>query len=70
MSREKPNIDTAEYRGSAVKLANESDQTVAQLAKELRFNVNTPHTWIAKSICYGKPPSVIDAIWLSPKPEP
>ena len=48
MSREKPNTYTAEFRESAVKLANESDQSVAQMAKELGINVNTLHTWIAK----------------------
>jgi len=48
MSREKPNTYTAEFRESAVKLANESNQSVAQVAKELGINVNTLHTWIAK----------------------
>jgi transposase len=48
MSREKPNIYTAEFRESSVKLANESNQSVAQVAKELGINVNTLHTWIAK----------------------
>lgn len=48
MSREKPNTYTAEFRESAIKLANESDQSVAQVAKELGINVNTLHTWIAK----------------------
>lgn len=32
MSREKPNTYTAEFRASAVKLANESDKSVAQVA--------------------------------------
>ncbi|TPQ25137.1 transposase [Methylomonas koyamae] len=44
MSREKPNTYTAEFRESAVKLANKSDQSVAQVAKELGINVNTLHT--------------------------
>jgi len=48
MSREKPKTYTAEFRASAVKLANESDQSVAQVAKDLGINVNTLHTWIAK----------------------
>ena len=48
MSRENPNTYTAEFRASAVKLANESDQSVAHVAKELGINVNTLHTWIAK----------------------
>jgi transposase len=48
MSQEKPKTYTAEFRASAVKLANESDQSVAQVAKDLGVNVNTLHTWIAK----------------------
>ncbi len=48
MSREKPNTYTAEFRESAVKLANESEQSVAQVAKGLGINANTLHTWIAK----------------------
>jgi transposase len=54
MSREKPKTYTAEFRASAVKLANESDQSIAQTANELGINVNTLHTWIAK---YSKPVS-------------
>ena len=52
MSQEKPNTYTAEFRASAVKLANESDQSVAQTAKDLGINVNTLHTWIGK---YSRP---------------
>lgn len=52
MNREKPNTYTAEFRESAVKLANESDQSVVQVAKDLGVNVNTLHTWISK---YSKP---------------
>ena len=48
MSREKPNTYTAEFRASAVKLANESDKSVAQVALDLGINVNTLHTWIGK----------------------
>jgi len=48
MSRETPNTYTAEFRASAVKLANESDQSVVPVAKGLGINANTPHTWIAK----------------------
>lgn len=48
MSREKPNIYTAEFRACAVKLANESDKSVAQVAHDLGINVNTLHTWIGK----------------------
>ncbi|HSN24030.1 MAG TPA: IS3 family transposase [Methylomicrobium sp.] len=52
MSPEKPNIYTAEFRASAVKLANESDKPITQVAKDLGINVNTLHTWISK---YSRP---------------
>ena len=52
MNREKHNTYTAEFRESAVKLANESDKSVVQVAKDLGVNVNTLHTWISK---YSKP---------------
>ena len=48
MSGEKPNTYTAEFRGSAVKLANESSQTMAEVAKGLGINVNTLHAWVSK----------------------
>lgn len=48
MSREKPNTYTAEFRESAVKLANESNLSIAQVAKDLGINENTLHTWISK----------------------
>ncbi len=41
MSREKPNTYTAEFRESAVKLANESNLSIAQVAKDLGINENT-----------------------------
>ena len=52
MSQEKPNTYKAEFRESAVKLANESNQLIAQTAKDLGLNVNTLHTWIGK---YSRP---------------
>lgn len=52
MSQEKPNTYTAEFRASAVKLANESDKPISQVAKNLGINVNTLHTWIGK---YSRP---------------
>jgi len=52
MNREKPKTYTAEFRESAVKLANESDKPIAQVAKDLGINVNTLHTWITK---YSRP---------------
>lgn len=54
MSQEKPKTYTAEFRASAVKLANESDHPIAQTAKDLGINVNTLHTWIGK---YSRPQS-------------
>jgi len=52
MKPEKPTIYTAEFRASAVKLANESDKPITQVAKDLDINVNTLHTWISK---YSRP---------------
>ena len=55
MNPDKPKTYTAEFRASAVKLANESDQAIAQTAKDLGVNVNTLHTWIGK---YSRPQSI------------
>jgi transposase len=52
MSQEKAKTYTAEFRESAVKLANESDKPIAQTARELGVNENTLHTWINK---YSRP---------------
>jgi transposase len=52
MSQEKPKIYSAEFRESAVKLANESDKPIAQTARDLGINENTLHTWISK---YSRP---------------
>jgi transposase len=52
MSQEKANTYTAEFRASAVKLANESDKPIAQTARDLGVNENTLHTWIKK---YSRP---------------
>jgi transposase len=43
MKPEKPKTYTAEFRASAVKLANESDKPITQVAKDLGINVNTLH---------------------------
>ncbi len=48
MSQKKSNSYTAEFKEAAVKLAVESDQPIAQSARELGVNVNTLHTWIDK----------------------
>lgn len=47
---------TAEFRESAVKLATEADQPVAQTARDLGVNENTLHTWINK---YHRPKSSV-----------
>jgi transposase len=52
MSQEKPKTYTPEFRESAVKLANESDKPIAQIARDLGINENTLHTWINK---YSRP---------------
>jgi transposase len=52
MNPERPKTYSAEFREAAVKLANESDQSIAQIAKDLGINVNTLHTWINK---YSRP---------------
>ena len=38
----------AEFKKRAVKLAVESDQAIAQTARDLGVNENTLHTWIGK----------------------
>ena len=47
-----PKSYTPEFRESAVKLAIDSDVTIAQTARELGVNENTLHTWIKK---YSRP---------------
>jgi transposase len=39
---------SAEFKERAVKLAVESDQPIAQTARDLGVNENTLHTWIGK----------------------
>ena len=48
MNPQKTNTYTAEFRASAVQLANDSDKPITQVAKDLGINVNTLHTWIGK----------------------
>ena len=43
-----PNTYTSEFRESSIKLALESDQPIAQTARDLGVNPNTIHTWINK----------------------
>jgi transposase len=52
MSDKKLNNYPSEFKESAVKLAIEAEQPIAQTAKELGINVNTLHTWIGK---YSQP---------------
>lgn len=49
MSKSKINTYTSEFRNSAVKLASDTDQPIAQTARDLGVNVSTLHTWIGKS---------------------
>lgn len=55
MSKEKTKIYTAEFKQSAVKLANESDVPIAETARNLGINENTLYTWINK---YSQPAEV------------
>lgn len=47
MSKEKMNPYSVEFKERAVKLALESDQTIAQTARDLGVNESTMHTWIS-----------------------
>ena len=44
----KLNTYTSEFKESAVKLALESDQPIAQTARDLGVNQHTIHTWISQ----------------------
>ena len=48
MSKPVIKSDPAECKERAVKLAVESDQPIAQTARDLGINENTLHTWIGK----------------------
>jgi transposase len=48
MGQEKPKVYTAEFKESAVKLANESSKPIAQTARDIGVNENTLPTWISK----------------------
>ncbi len=48
MSKQKMQPYNAEFKERAVKMAVESDQSVAQTARDLGINENTLHTWISK----------------------
>ncbi len=51
---------SSEFKESAVKLAVESDQSVAQTARDLAVNTNTLHTWINQY--HRKPASTAGAV--------
>ena len=55
MNKEKNKTYTAEFKQSAVKLANESEVPVAETARNLGINENTLYTWISK---YSQPAEV------------
>jgi transposase len=46
MSKQQNNSYSPEFRISSVKLALESDQSIAQTARDLGVKVNTLHTWV------------------------
>ena len=48
MSKQMMKPYSAEFKERAVKLAVESDQAVAQTARDLGINENTLHTWLSK----------------------
>jgi transposase len=48
MGQSTPRKYPAEFKERAVKLAVESDQPIAQTARDLGINENTLHTWIGK----------------------
>lgn len=48
MNTEKKKPYSAEFKERAVKLAVESDQPIAQTARDLGMNENTLHTWLSK----------------------
>ena len=54
MSKDKMNPYSVEFRDRAVKLALESDQPIAQTARDLGVNESTMHTWISKYEAVGK----------------
>jgi transposase-like protein len=48
MSKPAMNVYPAEFKERAVKLAVESEQPIAQTARDLGLNENTLHTWIGQ----------------------
>jgi len=48
MSRKPQGNYSLEFKSSAVKLATDTDQPIAQTARDLGVNINTLHNWIHK----------------------
>mgnify|MGYP003967720443 FL=1 len=48
MSKRKNNKYTVEFQQSSAKLAADSEQSVAQTARDLGLSVNTLHGWVNK----------------------
>ena len=48
MSKKRTANYSSEFKQSAVKMAIESTQSVAQTAKDLGTNISTLHTWLTK----------------------
>lgn len=48
MSNQKQKIYSTEFKESSVRLAIESEQSIAHTARELGINVNTLYTWVDK----------------------
>mgnify|MGYP001081266039 CR=1 FL=1 len=48
MSNNKRNNYPLEFKISSVQLASDSDQSIAQTARDLGVNINTMHNWIAR----------------------
>ena len=63
MSQEKPKVYPSEFRESSVKLAIDSDQSIAQTARDLGVNPNTLHGWISKYTKYIRHLSLLTKIF-------
>jgi transposase len=61
MSQGKPKIYEAEFRESAVKLANETSQSIVQTARNMGINEKTLLTWISK---YSRPVESVKAVCI------
>lgn len=48
MSKNQAKVYTVDFKASSAKLAIESEQSIAQTARDLGINENTLYTWIKK----------------------